>query len=370
MRTLIFAILELSASFHLMMSIVLFYLSRRNVRFLPQAWIFLLIALMHGCGIGYILLYDMPHAIGILHPFMLIYMLVCSYLLSIHPLGLSLPGYLQWGRMVSYATPALGIIAIYLIGWTTGSDTIKVYEAEDIKMYLLSGDVLLRFAALLLSGYYILNIFLIPHRLVKKMELPRATKTYGTALGIVSTFFLALTFHFSAVGFIIYLLLLTLVNMALFLHILAPVVHALPMPAIVKVEQPPTPEEIFHAEKNNFNEANLRRFRMVEYIMQHDKPWLDPGFTRDRLCRLTGLNRHLLLQSLRSQGYNDTHEYIYRYRIEEFKRRVLSGELTNLHQCEQLGFRSRQTIQVNFERLEGESMMEWFNQHKAPDEKE
>ena len=150
MLTLIFAILELSASFHLMMSIVLFYLSRRNVRFLPQAWIFLLIALMHGCGMGYILHYDMSQTMGILHPFMLIYMLVCSYLLSIHPLGLSLPGYLQWGRMVSYATPALGIIAIYLLGWTAGSNTIKVYEAEDIKMYLLSGDVLLRFAALLL----------------------------------------------------------------------------------------------------------------------------------------------------------------------------------------------------------------------------
>lgn len=370
MYTLVFAILELSASFHLVMSLVLFYLSRRNVRFLPQAWIFLLIALMHGCGVGYLWKCGLPTAVGILHPVMLLYLLVCSYLLSVHPLGLSLPGYLQWGRMVSYATPALVIIAIYFTGWLAGSDIIRVHEAEDIKMYLLSGDVLLRFAALLLSGYYILNIFLIPHRLVKKMELPRATKTYGTALGFVSTFFLVLMFHFSVMGGIIYLLLLTLVNLALFLHILAPVVHALPMPDIVEVKQPPTPEEIFHSEKNNFNEANLRRFKMAEYIMQHDKPWLDPGFTRDRLCRLTGLNRHLLLQSLRSQGYNDTHEYIYRYRIEEFKRRVLSGEITNLHQCEQLGLRSRQTLQVNFERLEGKPMMEWFNQHKQPHEKE
>lgn len=77
---------------------------------------------------------------------------------------------------------------------------------------------------------------------------------------------------------------------------------------------------------------------MMEYVMQHDSPYLDCNFNRERLCRLAGFNRHMALQSLRSQGYNDIHEYIMRYRVAELKRRIESGEITDLKQVIEVGF--------------------------------
>lgn len=110
----------------------------------------------------------------------------------------------------------------------------------------------------------------------------------------------------------------------------------------------------------------MRRFEVLEFFMQHERPWLDCQFTRDRLCRHTGLNRHLVLQALRSQGYNDTHEYIYRYRVEELKRLILDGEIDSLQQCDKAGFRSIKTASTNFERMENVPLTEWFEQHKRP----
>ena len=161
-----------------------------------------------------------------------------------------------------------------------------------------------------------------PHRLTRQVELPRWMITYGVALGAVSLFFVIITLSFNRLGVIIYILLFTLVNMFLFFRILEPVFNALPHPPLRRVAERPTEEEISHSEQNDFNEANVRRFEVLEFLMQHDRPWLDSQFTRDKLCRHTGLNRHLVLQALRSQGYNDTHEYISRYRVEELKRLI------------------------------------------------
>ena len=365
MHTLTLITIEFAAAAHLMMSLVLFFFARRRVSFLSQAWIMLLICLMYCAALFYVYTQEIP-ALGILHPVLLIYLLACSFLQSIYPLGLCMPGYLQWGRMWTYASPALILISLYAGGALAGSDMIKVYDASDFREYLLSGDVILRIAALGLSIYYIVNIFRLPHRLTRQVELPRWMITYGVALGAVSLFFVIITLSFNRLGVIIYILLFTLVNMFLFFRILEPVFNALPHPPLRRVAERPTEEEISHSEQNDFNEANARRFEVLEFLMQHDRPWLDSQFTRDKLCRHTGLNRHLVLQALRSQGYNDTHEYIYRYRVEELKRLILSGEMQSLQECERAGFRSVKMACTNFERMENVPLEKWFDEHKRP----
>lgn len=373
MHTLILVTTEFAAAAHLMMSLVLFYLSRRSVQFLSQAWIMLLICLMYCAALFFVATNDAIPQLGILHPVLLIYLLACSYLQSIYPLGLCMPGYLQWGRMWGYAVPALVLIFIYSIGAAAGSNLANVYTFNDIVDFWLSGDVVLRILCLLLSGYYIANIFRLPHRLVRSMQLPSDLMAYGAALGIVSLFFVVITVEFNLVLLTIYILLFTLVNMFLFFRILRPTVEAISYPDFRQVETPPTREEITQSEVDDFNEANLHRFEMMEYVMQHDSPYLDCNFNRERLCRLAGFNRHMALQSLRSQGYNDIHEYIMRYRVAEFKRRIESGEITDLKQVADVGFRTPKTAITCFERYEGKEFQTFWEAHqkkKTDEEKE
>lgn len=373
MHTLILVTTEFAAAAHLMMSLVMFYLSRRSVQFLSQAWIMLLICLMYCAALFFVATHDAIPQLGILHPVLLIYLLACSYLQSIYPLGLCMPGYLQWGRMWGYAVPALVLIFIYSIGAAAGSNLANVYTFNDIVDFWLSGDVVLRILCLLLSGYYIVNIFRLPHRLVRSMQLPSDLMAYGAALGIVSLFFVVITVEFNLVLLTIYILLFTLVNMFLFFRILRPTVEAISYPDFRQVETPPTREEITQSEVDDFNEANLHRFEMMEYVMQHDSPYLDCNFNRERLCRLAGFNRHMALQSLRSQGYNDIHEYIMRYRVAEFKHRIESGEITDLKQVVDVGFRTPKTAITCFERYEGKEFQAFWETHqkkKTDEEKE
>jgi len=370
MHTLVLVTIEFSATVHLMMSLVMFYLARRSVQFLSQAWIMLLISAMHSTALFYIATHAVIPSLGILHPLLLIYLLACSYLLSIYPLGLCMPGYLQWGRMWQYASPALVLIFIYSVGSAAGSDLATVYDVQDLHESFLSGDVVLRLLSLILSGYYIINMFILPHRLVKRMKLPRDLITYGAALGLVSIFFVVITVRFSLLLLSIYLLLFTVVNMFLFFRILRPTVEAISYPDFRAVETPPTKEQITQSEVEDFNEANLHRFEVMEYIMQHDKPFVDNSFNRERLCRLAGFNRHMVLQSLRSQGYNDIHEYISRYRVAELRRLIETGEVRDVKQTSRVGFRSPVTAITCFERYEGEPLQEFIERQKAKRETE
>ena len=354
---------EFAATAHLMMSLVMFYLARRSVQFLSQAWIMLLMCLLYCGALFFVATHETIPALGILHPVLLIYLLVCSYLLSIYPLGLCMPGYLQWGRMWGYATPALVLIFIYSIGAAAGSNLASVYDSSDILQYFLSGDVVLRIIALLLSGYYIGNIFRLPHRLVRRMDLPGDLIFYGTALGLTSLFFVVITVYFNLVLLTVYILLFTLVNMFLFFRTLRPTVEAIQYPDFRNVEKRPTEAEITQTETEDFNEANLHRFEVMEYVMQHEKPFCDATFNRDRLCRLAGFNRHMVLQSLRSQGYNDVHEYISRYRVAELKRLITSGKIKDLKDVEAVGFRSVKTASVCFARYESSELQDFFERY-------
>jgi len=355
LRFWVYAVAELTAVAHLVISLVLFYFARRSVRYLSQAWIMLLISLMY-MGVLVFVHLRIIESPGILHPGMLLYLLICSFLQSIYPLGISMPGYLQWGRMWRYATPAIVLIGVYMVGMLAGSGFAQVFEASDLVEHFLSGDVLLRLLALALSAYYILNIFILPHRLVRRFSLPKDVITYGTLLGLLAIYYVWLTIDFSRGGYIAYMLLFTAVNLFLSFRCLRPVLDDMELPSIRLVDEPPAEVEILRSAEEDFNAANLRRFEAVEYLMQTEKPFKDSLFNRDKLCRYTGFNRHLLLQTLRSQGYNDIHEYISRYRVAELRRAIEAKEIADLRSIEDFGFKTLSTAQAAFQRYEGEDL--------------
>lgn len=370
MQNIYLIVTEFSATVHLMMSFVLFYFSRRSVKFLPQAWIMLIFFGIYCSLTVYFAINNELPQLGILHPVMLMYLLACSYLQSVQPLGICMPGYLQWQRMCKYATPALLIIGYYVIASVLGARPIKVYNFEHPATYLLSGDAIMRIITLGLSAYYIINIFRLPKKLVQHFILPRYILTYISAVGMTAIFFITLTIFQSKVGLIVYILLFTSVNLFLFVHMIRPSVKAIAYPTIKPVVLPPSEKEILSSEINDFNEANLHRFEAIEYIMQNERPFTDSQFNRDKLCRLSGFNRHIVLQTLRSQGYNDIHEYIARYRINELKRLIQNGDIKNPQkQHERVGFRTTKTTLLCFEKYEGMTLQEWMAQQSLPYEK-
>lgn len=352
MRTLLILATELVAVSHLSFSIVLFIYARRSVAFKAQAWILMLIALIFGASLALSVIYSVPADLGILNPYMLIFLLVTSFLLSINPLGMVMPGYLQVGRMVRYASPAIVVVSLYVLGLLAGSEVVRVGELSDLPEVFLSSDIILRICALLLSFGYIVNIIFVPHLRLRRKSLPKNIVTYAMLLGIVQLMFVVCTIRFSLPLLIVYEILFASVSVMLCGCIIKPLMQAQPYPEIRKVDVPPTNEEISVLEEEDFNEANLFRFERVEYVMQHEKPYVSPDFNRDRLCRLSGFNRHLLLQTVRSQGYNDVHDYISRYRVKELRSLIAAGIITDLRQHDRVGFRTLKTAALAFERYE------------------
>lgn len=356
MKTLLILTTELVAVSHLSFSIVLFIYARRSVAFKAQAWVLMLIAMIFGASLTLSVVCNVPSDLGILNPYMLIFLLVTSFLLSINPLGMVMPGYLQARRMVKYASPAIVIVGLYILGLLAGSRMVTVDELSDLPKVFLSSDIILRISALLLSFGYIVNIIVVPHLRLRRKSLPKNIVTYAMLLGIVQLMFVICTIRFSLPLLVVYELLFASVSVMLCGCIIKPLMQAQPYPEIKKVEVPPTNEEISVLEEEDFNEANRYRFERVEYVMQHEKPYVSPDFNRDRLCRMSGFNRHLLLQTVRSQGYNDVHDYISRYRVKELRNLIASGIVTDLRQHDRVGFRTLKTASLAFERYEHMSL--------------
>jgi AraC-like DNA-binding protein len=141
-------------------------------------------------------------------------------------------------------------------------------------------------------------------------------------------------------------------------------IQKMPHPEIVleSVEREVTGAEIAFVvdedkRQSDFNEQNQSRYARLQLWMKQNKAeWTANGFTRDRLCEATGINRQLMLQCLRSQGHNNVHEYITAYRVAELKRMVLRGEVSSLADCVSAGFGSVKTARSCFERIEGSSL--------------
>lgn len=338
---------------HLILTAVMALFARHQVKYLAIAWIMGIFAFSFLPLASYAST-EGPHP-GVLHPAMLTSLMATSFLQSVYPLSIPLPGYLQWGRMLRYASPAIAFLAFYAFGFAMGSKQVVIENFSDFRTNLLSSDLLIRLGMLLTSFYYIFNIFRLPHHLAH-VAYPRYLIAYSSLLGLNDIFFLYIAFNYHTSLIMVYAVIFTLLNAYLCMRVLESLALELPKPVIVEVKEMPTEEEIVASEQD-FNDANLKRFQRAEYWMQnHRDVWTDSGFKRDDLCRETGINRHLLLQCLRSQGYNNVHDYINSYRIDELKRLIRVRKVTTVNGAMDVGFGTVKTVRTCFEKVVGISI--------------
>lgn len=357
-------ILACSATAHFVMACVLAVYARYKVQYLALTWIMGIFAVSLGvCAPFAELLNGTP---GIMHPLMLLTLTATSFLQSIYTLCIPMPAYLQWGRMWKYALPIIVLICIYGTAVLCGMHPLHLDSWNDVAAHWYSPDLWMRIAALGISVYYIVNILRLPSKEAHNAALPRYLKGYCTVLGASAIFYLYISLWYNAHLVLIYQTVFTLLNLYLCFRTLETMAISLPKPTIEKVEQAPTPEAVETAEKEDFNEANLQRFKRVEYWMQNNREeWTKSTFNRDQLCEQVGLNRHLLLQCVRSQGYNDTHEYLNTYRFEELKRLIQRGDVRTISETVDAGFGTTKTARSVFMKLSGQSLDDFLAAHKA-----
>ena len=110
-----------------------------------------------------------------------------------------------------------------------------------------------------------------------------------------------------------------------------------------------------------FRRQFVQRFQRIQYWMQnHVDAWTDSSFNRSGLCEGVGYNRHLVLQSLRSQGFNNVHDYINSYRVTHLKRQIKRGKVSTLNDCLDSGFGTTKTARSCFARHEGISLDDYL----------
>lgn len=356
----ILLILSCCATAHLVITCVLGLYARHRVEYLCLAWIdglfgFSLVAA--SCFSGLIEV-KQPDA---MHPLMMLYLVAVCYLQSIYPLSIPMPAFLQWKRMWSYASPAIVLIALYVGVMLLGIKPTILTSVEDLWHGIFKIDVLLRLASFALSVYYIVNIFRLPHRMARHSNVPRYMLGYCLALGVSALYYCVCAVYYNLTLVMVYVIIFTLLNLYLAFRTLETMALNLPKPVIEEVKTEPAPEEVEKAEHEDFNEANFLRFQRIQLWMQnHKEEWKDNTFGRDRLCEAVGYNRHLILQSVRSQGFYNTHEYINSFRIAELKRMVQKGDATTLSECCDAGFGTIKTARSCFERMEGIPLDEWL----------
>lgn len=348
-----------SAIVHFVITCVMGLFARHRVQYLCLAWVngIFLVTLLGAAFFSHAIAEGQP---GILHPAMLLAVLCACYLQSIYPLNISMPGFLQWERMWRYARPILLLIGIYLGAALMGSRIVYIYTARELAANILSSDILMRLGALVLSIYYIANIFMLPRRMARHANVPRYLLGYCFFLGLSVVFYTYVAIFFDLRLLAIYVVLFTILNLYLMFRTLETLALQLPRPVISEVSEAPS-EESKEKEQEDFNEANLHRFQRINFWMQnHKEEWKDYTFGRDRLCQEVGLNRHLVLQSVRSQGFNNVHDYISSFRVEELKRMIARGEVKTLNDTLGAGFGTTQTVRACFLKVEGITLDEFL----------
>lgn len=305
---------------------------------------------------------------GILNPYMLLMLVVGTYLQSIYSLGIAMPGFLQWGRMIKYASPIVLLALVYVLAMYPGGQLTKVYSLSEMFGNIFSFDMILRFSAMLLGLSYVLNIVFLPRRLAYKSSYPMLLLAYTVVLVLSVVLYLYTALNYTPMLLCAWIVVFTLVNFFWVCHSMETLIVKIPHPSInlgVKVAEEQTEDSTEVQEESkqqaDFNELNNARYLKVQIWMRQNKDkWMSNGFTRDKLCEETGINRQLLLQCLRSQGHNNVHEYITVYRVEELKRLIARGEVTTVTDSLLVGFGAVKTARLCFERIEGQSLDEYL----------
>lgn len=359
-------VLLCAAVAHILMAAVMALFARHKVQYLSIAWYVGLFGFAIACVVPFDNFIETVRP-AILHPGPLMALMVVVFLQSIYPLGITMPGYLQWGRMWRYALPVIILLILYAVLLLLGMASPNYYTWAELRGALLTVDMLVRLLMLGVSVYYIINIFRLPRHLLRFPDVPYYLRWYATALGLSSCLYVWMIVTFRVVLLQSWLAFFTLINLYMCFRTLETLAVSLPLPEKKPVDKEPDVKQIEQAEREDFNEANRQRFERIEFWMQnHPEQWKDYTFGRDQLCAQVGFNRHLVLQALRSQDYNDVHEYISTYRVEELQRMIEHGELQALRNCEDAGFRTIKTARSSFERIKGISLDEFLAQHTAP----
>lgn len=356
---------------------VMSILARRRVQYLSLPWVLAIF-----CAVISIVTYFADTVAmgtpGFLNPYMMIMLVVGIFLQSIYSLGITMPGFLQWGRMVKYAMPLILLCIAYAVAIFHVGTLTKVYSASELFDNFFSPDLILRLIALFMGLYYVLNIFFLPFRYTRKTSFPFSLLVYSSVLILSIIVYLYLAFDYDAMLLCGYMVLFTLLNLFWVFHSLEMVMMRVPHPDIKMVKTQDMGQESDASEEGkaesaekeakrltDFNEMNKTRYNKVQLWMQtHSQEWKDNAFTRDKLCEETGINRQLMLQCLRSQGHYNIHEYITTYRVVELKRMIKHGDITSINECDVVGFGSVQTARSCFLRIEGISLDTFFMQNK------
>lgn len=349
---------------HLILTFVMALFARHKVQYLSLAWVAGIFAFALACVIPFS--DEIEAAIpAMLHPGPLVGLMAWVFLQSIYPLGITMPGYLQWKRMWLYALPVIILSILYGLMTLLGMTSPNYYTWQELGDHFFTPDVLLRMAMLAVSVYYVINIFRLPRIMLRYPDIPPYLFAYATVLGLNSCLYVWIIFRFTILGFEVWIIVFTLANIYICLRALETLALSLPMPVMKEVEEEPQVEQIEQADRVDFNEANQRRFERLEFWMQHHRDeWKDYTFGRDQLCEGVGINRHLVLQCVRSQGYYNIHEYINTYRIDEIKRMVMKGQVHTLTECLDAGFGTIKTARSCFEKVTGGSLDDFLSQHK------
>lgn len=359
------------ATIHLVLACVLALYSRYKIEYLSLTWIMAIFgfAMVAVSPLSEVLVIGTP---GLFHPLLLLSLTAVCYLQSIYPLSVPMPGYLQMGRMWKYASPIIVLYTLYVVFYLCGMEIKHIESFKDFLKPPYSVDVVFRLVAIILGVYYVVNLFRLPNHLALHTNVPRYVKGYCSALGLSVILYLVLTVYYSTWLVLIYTAVFTLLNAYLVFRTLETMAQSLPKPVIERVEAEPTSEDIELAEQEDFNEANRQQFLRIEYWMQnHRDKWTSSSFNRDQLCTEAGVNRHLLLQCVRSQGYNDIHEYLNTYRVDELKRLIRRGKITSASETGDAGFGTVKTARTVFLKLTGVTLDDFLAHHdKEEDENE
>ena len=131
MQTFILITIVVIATIHLMMASVLSLYSRYKVQYLSLAWIMGIFGALCCVAIPFSYLLRFEN-IGLLHPFMLLALVGTCFLQGIYPLSIPMPGYLQWGRMWRYASPAIFLIILYVASLLLGNRPVIVHTYSEL----------------------------------------------------------------------------------------------------------------------------------------------------------------------------------------------------------------------------------------------
>lgn len=347
---------------HFMMALVTALYARYKVQYLSLAWIMGIFATIYCLALPFLDKLQFQN-VGILHPFMLLALVITTFLQSIFPLSIPMPAFLQWKRMWKYATPAITLITLYILSLLLGNRPHIVLSYNQILSPGWGIDMFFRIAGLLLAIYYVANILRLPRQMARNTQIPRYLKGFVSALGLSLLFYVYVAVCFSPTLLLAYFYISSLLNLYLFLRTLETMAIRLPNPEMHPVDDVENLKETEKSKQRDFNQTNLSLFHRAERYMQHSTDYLDNTFTRDNLCRETGINRHLMLQCLRSQGYNNCHEYINTYRVAAIKQGILQGQLKSVADCCDKGFGSPRTARTSFQRIVGISLDDFIAQY-------